>query len=62
MKKYWPIIRTLTFLIVGVLNTALIRPEDVGTWKNYTGYILLVLGIIDGVVLITKYLKGKKIV
>jgi len=56
MKKYWPILRTLTFLIVGLFNTVLIRPEDVGTWKNYTGYIFLVIGIVDSFFLIKKYM------
>lgn len=57
MKKYWPILRTLTFLIVGIFNTLLIRPEDVGTWKNYIGYGLLIIGIIDAIVLIKKSLR-----
>ena len=57
MKKYWPILRILTFLIVGIFNTLLIRPEDVGTWKNYTGYGLLIIGIFDAIVLIKKSLR-----
>jgi len=47
MKKYWPLIRVLTFIIVGVFNTVLLRPEDVGSWKNYIGYLLLILAVID---------------
>jgi hypothetical protein len=47
MKKYWPILRTLTFLIVGLMNTLLIRPEDLGTWKNYLGFLFLALVLFD---------------
>jgi hypothetical protein len=62
MKMHWPIFRTLTFLIVGIFNTVLIRSEDLGTWKNYLGYALLIIGIIDAFFLIKKYLKGKKFI
>ena len=47
MKKYWPILRALTFLIVGVFNTVLIRPEDSGSWKNYLGYLFLALVVFE---------------
>jgi len=60
MKKYWAIIRTLTFLLVGVMNTVLIRPEDIGTWKNYTGYLLLIIGVLDSFFLVKNYFKGRK--
>ncbi len=60
MKKSWPVIRMLLFLVVGFMNTVLIRPEDVGTWKNYLGYALLLLGIIDAVLLARKYFNKKK--
>ena len=60
MKRYWPILRTLTFIIVGLFNTVLIRAEDIGTWKNYFGYMLLIIGIIDAVVLVRKYFRDKK--
>jgi len=62
MKMYWPIFRTLTFLIVGIFNTVLIRSEDLGTWKNYLGYALLIIGIIDAFFLIKKYLKSRKVI
>ena len=56
MKTYWPAVRTLTFIIVGLFNTALIRREDIGTWKNYLGFALLFIGIIDAFFLIKNYL------
>lgn len=40
-KKFYPLIRLLFYIIVGAFNTILIKPEDVGTWKNYIGYLLL---------------------
>ena len=60
MKNSWPVIRMLLFLVVGIFNTVLIRPEDVGTWKNYLGYALLLLGVIDAVLLVRKYLNRNK--
>lgn len=55
----WTAIRTALFLIVGLMNTMFIRPEDIGTWKNYIGYALLFLALIDGVLLFTLILKKK---
>ncbi|MCE7993302.1 MAG: hypothetical protein HEP71_15050 [Roseivirga sp.] len=46
-KMIWTIIRMLTFIIVGLLNTVLIRPEDIGSWKYYVGYAFLVFVLID---------------
>ena len=60
MKKYWAVLRTLTFFVVGILNTALIRPEDIGTWKNYVGYAFLIIGIIDAFFLIKNYSKRRQ--
>ena len=50
--KHWPIIRAIL-----LLNTVLIRPEDVGTWKNYLGYAFLFMGIIDAFFLVRNYFK-----
>ena len=47
MRKYWPILRFLTFIVVGIFNTVLIRPEDVGSLKNYIGFLLLLLAAVD---------------
>ena len=60
MKKTWSIFRTLGFIIVGLFNTLFIKPEDLGTFKNYLGYLLLVIGIVDTVFLIRNHLKAKK--
>jgi uncharacterized membrane protein YfhO len=57
MKKNWNFFRTLTLIIVGLLNTVFIRPEDIGSWKNYLGYLLLILAAVDIAVLIWKKLK-----
>jgi hypothetical protein len=59
MKRQWPILRTLLFIIIGLFNTVFIRHEDVGTWKNYLGYVLLIIGIADAVSHIVKYIKTK---
>lgn len=60
-KRTWGILRTALFIIVGLFNTVLIRPEDIGTWKNYLGYALLLIGIIDAFFLIKNYLKKSKV-
>ncbi|MEJ2006124.1 MAG: hypothetical protein P8X57_14440 [Cyclobacteriaceae bacterium] len=59
IHKYWPYGRALLLIIVGVFNTALIRPEDTGTWKNYLGYALLVVGILDVILQVVMYFKRR---
>ena len=54
-KKNWAIIRTATFIIVGLMNTAFIRPEDIGSWKNYAGYLFLILAVVDTFFLIKNF-------
>ncbi|HMQ59417.1 MAG TPA: hypothetical protein PKE06_02060 [Flavilitoribacter sp.] len=51
-KLTWTIIRTALFVVIGLFNTALIRPEDIGTWKNYAGYGFLLMALVDGVALV----------
>ncbi len=53
-KIIWTLARALTFIVVGIMNTLLIRAEDVGTWKNYLGYFLLLLAVVDITILIFK--------
>ncbi|HKI77100.1 MAG TPA: hypothetical protein VKA26_01010 [Ignavibacteriaceae bacterium] len=43
----WSIIRIATFIFVGLMSTVLIRPEDVGSWKNYAGYFFLLMAVVD---------------
>lgn len=50
--NHWPVIRTLLFLILGMMNTVLIKPEDIGTWKNYVGYGSLLAAALDTSILI----------
>jgi cytochrome b len=58
--KYWRFLRTLTFLVVGLLNTAFIRAEDVGTWKNYIGYLLLAMAAYDFTAMIISIIRSRK--
>ena len=53
-KDVWHLLRTITFWVVGWFNTALIRPEDTGTWKNWLGWALLVTAALDTVALFRK--------
>ncbi len=51
MKKksrlFWTMIRVFGFIAIGAMNTALIRVEDIGTWKNHIGYAFLLFAIMD---------------
>ena len=50
-------LRLATFTAIGIMNTILIRPEDIGTWKNYLGYGLLFLAVIDAIFLLSILIK-----
>ncbi len=53
-RDLWHLQRTLLFWILGIFNTALIRPEEAGSWKNILGWILVVVAAADTVVLYRK--------
>ena len=50
-KAVWHLQRTVLFWIVGLLNTALVRPADAGSWKNLAGWVFLVLAAADTIAL-----------
>lgn len=50
-RAVWQVQRTTLFWIIGTMNTIWIRPEEVGSWKNYLGYLILVIAIVDTAVL-----------
>ncbi|QSS96907.1 hypothetical protein [Psychroflexus sp. ALD_RP9] len=54
-KQDWTIARTLLFAIVGAMNTFFIKPEDIGTWKNYFGYLFLLIAVIHAIFIIKTY-------
>lgn len=57
-KSVWHLLRTITFWIVGLLNSALIRPEDVGGWKNWIGWGFIALAVFDMILLGVKERSG----
>jgi hypothetical protein len=57
-KKSWSLIRTVMFIVIGLMNTVLIRDEDIGSFKNYLGYLLLMIGAIDFAYILFKYFKN----
>lgn len=57
-RAVWHLQRTVLFWILGLLNTALLRPEDVGTWKNWVGWVLLLIAAADSVALFKKELQS----
>lgn len=48
-RSLWHVQRTLLFWIIGILNTALIRPENVGSWRHVVGWIIIILAAVDTV-------------
>lgn len=58
-KLIWTIIRILGFVFIGIMNTVLLRPEDVGTWKNYAGYAFFALAIFDSICLYRQFKRRK---
>ena len=40
---------SITTLIVGLMNTVFIKPEDIGSWKNYIGVLFLLIAIVNTV-------------
>ncbi len=55
-RDLWHLQRTLLFWVIGILNTALIRSADVGSWKNLLGWAMLLLASVDTLMLIRKEL------
>lgn len=53
-RDLWHLVRTLLFWIIGGLDTALARPEDVGSWKCYAGWAVLLVAAVDTVALYRK--------
>lgn len=47
----WHVQRTVLFWIIGIFNTAMVRPGDVGSWKNWLGWLLVALAAMDTVLL-----------
>jgi len=43
----WHLHRTVLFWIVGLRNTVLIRPEDIGSWRNLVGWVFVVVAAFD---------------
>ncbi len=57
-KDVWHVQRTVLFWIVGLLNTVLARPEQVGGWRTWVGAVLLVVAAADTVALFLKERKA----
>ena len=51
----WSIQRTILFWIVGLFNTALLRPEDVGGWKNWVGWFIIGFAVADTIHLLIRW-------
>lgn len=60
-RMTWPVLRWLIYLTVGLFNTAFIKAEDLGSWKNYVGYGFLVLALIDGIAIVRSIYQSRQI-
>lgn len=50
---------TIGPLLIGAMNTFFIKKKDIGSWKNYVGYALLLLGAINALMIIAEYLSPR---
>jgi len=46
-RPLWHLQRTVLFWILGVLNTAMIRPDQTGTWRHWLGWTFLAIAVWD---------------
>jgi len=53
-KEIWHLLGTISFWIVGLFNTVLLQPEDVGEWKHWVGRAFIVLAIFDSIAIAMK--------
>jgi len=53
-RDVWHLVRTVTFWIVGVWNSGLIRPAGAGAWSQVAGWAFLVAAALDSVALYRK--------
>ena len=53
-KAVWHLQRTVLFWIIGLLNTAFLRVEDLGSRKNWVGWAVLLIAAADTVALFLK--------
>ncbi|MCL6097938.1 MAG: hypothetical protein M1391_05120 [Bacteroidetes bacterium] len=51
-NKSWIIFRIVVFVVLGLLYTVFISPEETGTWKYYFGFVLLFIALVDVVRLV----------
>jgi hypothetical protein len=53
-RDVWHLQCTVLFWIVGLMNTALLRPEDAGSWRLWAGWALIAVAAADTVTLFRK--------
>lgn len=53
-RDLWHLQRTILFWVIGLLNTAWIRGDGAGSWKNVVGWFFVVLAMLDTVMLYRK--------
>jgi hypothetical protein len=56
-RNIWTYLRSATFYIVGFMNTFLIRPEHLWTWRHFFGIFFLILAIVETIYILRRILK-----
>lgn len=57
-KSLFLILFVIASLLIGLMNTIHLKPEDIGTWKNYVGYGFIIIAVINSLSYIYKSSKG----
>lgn len=57
-KGVWHMLRMVLFWVIGLMNTAFLRPEDVDGWRNWVGWAFVVIAALDTVALAFKERKA----
>lgn len=47
-------------LIIGLMNTFFLKPEDIGSWKNYVGLAFILIAIFNIIIVVFIIRKKKK--
>lgn len=53
-KAVWRVQRTVLFWVIGLLNTVLLQPEHVGSWRHWVGWTMFAIAAADTIALFMK--------
>jgi hypothetical protein len=56
-KNIWTYIRIVTFYIIGIMNTVLIKPGHMDIWRHVLGNFFMALAVFERIVMVNKIIK-----